>query len=72
MNVFDNLAFPLVCRNWDKDKITSRVESVAEILGISNKLNRQPGGSASTKNSWSRWVAASSETTSQCCSWTNR
>lgn len=40
MNVFDNLAFPLVCRNWEKDKIKSRVESVAEILGISNKLNR--------------------------------
>lgn len=40
MNVFDNLAFPLVCRNWDKDKIKSRVNEVAEILGISNKLNR--------------------------------
>lgn len=40
MNVFDNLAFPLVCRNWDKDKITSRVNEVADILGISGKLNR--------------------------------
>ena len=40
MNVFDNLAFPLVCRNWDKDRIKSRVNEVAEILGISNKLNR--------------------------------
>ena len=40
MNVYDNLAFPLVCRNWDKDAIKTRVESVAEILGISNKLNR--------------------------------
>jgi glycerol transport system ATP-binding protein len=40
MNVFDNLAFPLVCRNWDKDKIRERVGEVAEILGISDKLGR--------------------------------
>jgi glycerol transport system ATP-binding protein len=40
MNVFDNLAFPLVCRNWDKDKIKTRVHEVSEILGISDKLNR--------------------------------
>lgn len=40
MNVFDNLAFPLVCRNWDDDRITARVEAVAEILGISGKLKR--------------------------------
>jgi len=40
MNVFDNLAFPLVCRNWDKDRIRTRVGEVAEILGISEKLNR--------------------------------
>jgi glycerol transport system ATP-binding protein len=40
MDVFDNLAFPLVCRNWDKEKIKARVGEVAEILGISEKLNR--------------------------------
>lgn len=40
MNVFDNLAFPLVCRNWEPEKIKSRVEEVADILGISSKLNR--------------------------------
>jgi len=40
MNVFDNLAFPLVCRNWEKDRIRTRVNEVAEILGISDKLNR--------------------------------
>lgn len=40
MNVFDNLAFPLVCRNWEASRIKERVESVAEILGISTKLNR--------------------------------
>jgi glycerol transport system ATP-binding protein len=40
MNVFDNLAFPLVCRNWEPEKIKNRVEEVADILGISNKLNR--------------------------------
>jgi glycerol transport system ATP-binding protein len=40
MNVFDNLAFPLVCRNWDSNRIKERVGEVAEILGISQKLNR--------------------------------
>jgi len=40
MDVFDNLAFPLVCRNWDKARIKERVGEVAEILGISEKLNR--------------------------------
>ncbi len=40
MNVYDNLAFPLVCRNWEKNKIRERVHQVAEILGISDKLNR--------------------------------
>jgi glycerol transport system ATP-binding protein len=40
MNVFDNLAFPLVCRNWEAEKIKTRVEEVADILGISSKLNR--------------------------------
>jgi len=40
MNVFDNLAFPLVCRNWEPERIKSRVNEVAEILGIDNKLNR--------------------------------
>lgn len=40
MNVYDNLAFPLVCRNWEKTKIRERVNQVAEILGISDKLNR--------------------------------
>jgi len=40
MNVFDNLAFPLVCRSWEKERIKRRVGEVAEILGISDKLNR--------------------------------
>lgn len=40
MNVFDNLAFPLVCRNWQPERIKRRVGEVAEILGISEKLNR--------------------------------
>lgn len=40
MTVFNNLAFPLVCRNWEKTKIRDRVHQVADILGISDKLNR--------------------------------
>ncbi len=40
MNVFDNLAFPLICRNMEKNKIKERVGEIAEQIGISNKLNR--------------------------------
>jgi glycerol transport system ATP-binding protein len=40
MTVFDNLAFPLVSRGWDSDRIKSRVGEVSEILGISSKLQR--------------------------------
>ena len=40
MDVFDNLAFPLVCRNWDKERIKKRVGEVADILGIGHRLNR--------------------------------
>jgi glycerol transport system ATP-binding protein len=40
MTVFENLAFPLVCRKWEGEKIKSRVGEVAEQIGISNKLNR--------------------------------
>lgn len=40
MNVYDNLAFPLICRNWDAARIKHRVGEVAEILGISDKLQR--------------------------------
>lgn len=40
MNVFDNLAFPLVCRKWESQRVKQRVGEVAEILGISDKLNR--------------------------------
>lgn len=40
MTVFDNLAFPLVCRNWEKEKIKIRVGEIAEQIGLSGKLNR--------------------------------
>ena len=40
MTVFENLAFPLVCRNWKSDKIKVRVGEIAEQVGLSSKLNR--------------------------------
>ncbi len=40
MTVFDNLAFPLICRNWKEDKIKTRVGEIAEQIGISDKLKR--------------------------------
>lgn len=40
MKVWDNLAFPLVCRNVPKDQITRKVEEVAETLSLTHLLDR--------------------------------
>ncbi|WP_427384709.1 ABC transporter ATP-binding protein [Janibacter sp. G56] len=39
MTVRENLAFPLECRGWDKGKIRERVGSVADALGLGNRLD---------------------------------
>ena len=39
MTVFENLAFPLKCRNFTKSKIDERVNSVAETLNLNSYLN---------------------------------
>jgi glycerol transport system ATP-binding protein len=39
MTVYENLAFPLKCRDFLKDKIDERVESVADILNLQSFLN---------------------------------
>jgi len=38
--VFENLAFPLKCRNWDGKRIGPRVQEVAEMLGLTSRLGR--------------------------------
>ncbi|MFZ2501373.1 MAG: ABC transporter ATP-binding protein [Nocardioides sp.] len=40
MTVFDNLAFPLTCRRMPKAKIKSRVEDIAEQIGIAAWLGK--------------------------------
>ncbi len=42
MSVFDNMAFGLQNRGFDKSEIANRVNSAAEILGIGELLNRKP------------------------------
>ena len=39
MTVYDNLAFPLKCRNFTKDKIEESVQSVSNTLNLSSFLN---------------------------------
>ena len=39
MTVFENLAFPLKCRDFTKSKIDERVNSVAETLNLNSYLN---------------------------------
>ena len=42
MNVFDNMAFALKLKHMPKDQIKTRVEAVADSLGIKHLLERKP------------------------------
>jgi multiple sugar transport system ATP-binding protein len=42
MNAYDNMAFGLKMRGLDKDEIKRRVQSAAEILGLSDVLGKRP------------------------------
>jgi multiple sugar transport system ATP-binding protein len=42
MTVYDNMAFGLKLRGYSKKEIQTRVKEAAEILGISNLLDRKP------------------------------
>jgi multiple sugar transport system ATP-binding protein len=42
MNVFDNIAFPLKIKKWPKDEIKRKVREIAELLKISELLDRKP------------------------------
>ncbi len=42
MSVYDNMAFGLKMRKFDKLEIKKRVENAASILGITDHLNRKP------------------------------
>ncbi len=42
VSVFENLASPLYALKWEKAKIKEKVESIAELLGMSPYLNRAP------------------------------
>ena len=42
MSVFDNMAFGLKLRKFNKDEIQKRVNQAADILGITNLLSRKP------------------------------
>lgn len=40
--VYDNIAFPMKCWKYDKKTIDKRVKELAEIVGISDKLEQKP------------------------------
>ncbi|MGC6768128.1 ABC transporter ATP-binding protein [Enterococcus sp. LJL128] len=42
MTVFDNMAFGLKLRKYDKEEIRKRVENAADILGLTEYLKRKP------------------------------
>ncbi|WP_113700801.1 ABC transporter ATP-binding protein [Nonomuraea lactucae] len=41
MTVYDNLAFPLRCRRWDRARIDAKVRQVAEALDLGGRLRQQ-------------------------------
>lgn len=41
--VYDNIAFPMKCWKYDKKEIDGRVKELAEIVGITDKLQEKPG-----------------------------
>ena len=43
MSVFRNVAYPLKGRGWSKARITERVESILNIVGIEHLRNEYPG-----------------------------
>lgn len=47
MTVYDNMAFGLKLRKYPKDEIKERVENAAQILGLTEYLDRKPGSSFS-------------------------
>jgi molybdate/tungstate transport system ATP-binding protein len=42
MTVGDNLAFALTVRRWERSRIKTRVAALADLLGLSHLLKRQP------------------------------
>lgn len=40
MTVYENLAFPLQCRRWDRARIDSKVKQVAEALDLHDRLGQ--------------------------------
>ena len=44
MSVYDNLAFPLVCRKWERQRIRAKVGEIAEVLGLSDRLKMSANG----------------------------
>lgn len=44
MSVYDNMAFGLKLRKYDKSEIDQRVKNAAEILGLTEYLKRKPSG----------------------------
>ncbi len=44
MTVYQNIAYPLKIAKYPKESIQKNVEKVAELVGLSDKLNDYPGG----------------------------
>jgi multiple sugar transport system ATP-binding protein len=61
MTVYDNMAFGLKLRKLPKDEIRRRVADAAEILEITEFLDRKPAALSGGSGSGWRWAEPSSE-----------
>lgn len=42
LSIYDNIALPMVCWNYPKKEIDKKVRELAELVGITSKLNSRP------------------------------
>jgi multiple sugar transport system ATP-binding protein len=73
MSVYDNMAFGLKMRKFDKSEIKKRVENAANILGITDHLLRKPrmlSGGQRQRVALGRAIRKYSCSTSRCRTWT--
>ena len=57
MNVYDNMAFGLKLRKYEKEEIRTRVEEAADILDIGHLLERKP----KAREEWEKYQKLKSE-----------
>ena len=76
LNVFENIAFLLRLHKMPKDQVKAQVHEAADLLELTEHLDRKPANLSEASASASRWAGRScarpprSCSTSRCRTWT--